>query len=218
MSWVHLAENFAEVKGRIARAAEGAGRDPASVTLIAVSKTFSLDAVRAAYDLGQRHFGESRLQEAQPKIETLPGDIVWHFIGKLQSNKARKVAELFDVIQTLDSDSQLRELGKTTRKFEALIEANLGREQQKSGVLAEGLADFHEKLIQLPPAQFRGLMTIGPAVNDSERMRPIFRELRETNDRLGGQWLSMGMSGDYEVAIQEGATHVRIGTALFGSR
>lgn len=218
MSWAHLEENFAEVNGRIAEVAERSGRDAASVTLIAVSKTFPVDAVRAAYDLGQRHFGESRLQEALPKIEALPGDIVWHFIGRLQSNKARKVAEIFDVIHTLDSDSQLRELSKTSRPFQALIEVNLGRERQKSGVSPEGLADFHEKLIQLQPAQFRGLMTIGPATDDSERMRPIFRELREANNRLGGQWLSMGMSGDYEVAIQEGATHVRIGTALFGSR
>ncbi|AIE86541.1 YggS family pyridoxal phosphate-dependent enzyme [Fimbriimonas ginsengisoli] len=218
MDWRHLSANFAEIYSRIAQAAEAVDRDPASVTLIAVSKTFPVDAIRAAYDLGHRHFGESRLQEALPKIEALPEDIVWHFIGKLQSNKAKRVAQLFDVIHTIESEAQLKEIAKAGRRVDALIEVNVANEAQKSGIFPVALDLLHAKLLDFPQASFRGLMTIGPATDNPEEMRPIFRKLREENARLGGQWLSMGMSGDFEVAIQEGASHVRIGTALFGAR
>jgi pyridoxal phosphate enzyme (YggS family) len=218
MSWEHISRNFREVGEQIERAAESAGRDPASVTLVAVTKTFPVEAVRAAYDLGHRHFGESRLQEAQPKIEALPSDTVWHFIGKLQSNKAKRVAQLFDVIQTLESETQLKEIAKAGRAVEALVEVNVANEAQKSGLPLESLDLFLVKLLDFPQARFRGLMTIGPATDNAEEMRPIFRSLREANARVGGQWLSMGMSGNFEVAIQEGASHVRIGTALFGAR
>lgn len=216
--WSHVSTNLRSIRGRIDRAAESVGRDPASVTLVAVSKTFPADAIRAAYDAGQRHFGESRLQEAQPKIETLPGDVVWHFIGGLQSNKAKKIASLFDVVHTLDNDGQLREIAKGSRTVDALIEVNIAGEAQKSGVSPEGVDLLLAKLLECSRVRFRGLMTIGPATDDPERMRPYFRALREENARLGGQWLSMGMSNDFEVAIQEGSTHVRVGTALFGAR
>lgn len=218
MSWAHVRKNLNEIQDRIHLACDSVGRDPASVTLIAVSKTFPADAIQAAYDLGHRHFGESRLQEAQPKIETLPDDITWHFIGGLQSNKAKKIAQLFNVIHTFDSESQLHEASKANRPIDALIEVNVAEEKQKSGILLKDLDSFHQKLLDFKLIRFRGLMTIGPATENPEQMRPYFRTLREANSRLGGQWLSMGMSGDFEVAIQEGASHIRVGTALFGER
>jgi len=218
MDWQHVEENYREISDRIQTSCESVQRDPNSVTLIAVSKTFPIEAVKAAYDLGHRHFGESRLQEAQPKIENLPDDIVWHFIGGLQSNKAKKVAQLFDAIHTFDSESQLREAAKANHSIDALIEVNVAEEKQKSGILLRDLDSFHQKLLDFKLVRFRGLMTIGPATENPEQMRPYFRALREANSRLGGQWLSMGMSGDFEVAIQEGASHIRIGTALFGER
>lgn len=206
------------MRDRIARACESADRDPASVTLVAVSKTYSSDAIRAAFDLGLRHFGESRLQEAQSKIETLPGEIVWHFIGHLQSNKAKRVGQLFDVVHTLTSEAQVRELGKAGRTVDGLIEVNIAEETQKNGLLLADVDAFRKSLLDCSWIRFRGLMTIGPAVDEAEAMRPYFQALREANLTVGGSWLSMGMSHDFEVAIQEGSTHVRVGTALFGAR
>ncbi|MGV3614928.1 MAG: YggS family pyridoxal phosphate-dependent enzyme [Fimbriimonas sp.] len=214
----NLALNLRAVQDRIARAAEASGRDPASVTLVAVSKTYPVDAIRAAYDLGLRHFGESRLQEAQPKIEILPGDIQWHFIGHLQSNKAKRVGQFFDVVHTLHNEGQLRELAKAGRQVDGLIEVNIAEESQKSGLPLADVAAFRKIVLDYAQVRFRGLMTIGPAVENAEQMRPYFRSLREANQAAGGSWLSMGMSHDFEVAIQEGSTHVRVGTALFGAR
>ncbi len=212
------AENLRAVQQRIAQACNAANRDPATVTLIAVSKTYPAEAIRALYDLGQRHFGESRLQEALPKIETLPHDIVWHFIGRLQSNKARKIAESFDAIHTLESESQLKEIAKSGRVVDGLIEVNLANEAQKGGRLLDDITWFAEKVVQYRNVRFRGLMAIGPAGFSNEALRPLYRGLAEANTRLGGTWLSLGMSGDLEAAIAEGATHVRVGTALFGAR
>jgi len=209
---------LADIHERIARACDAAGRDPAEVTLIAVSKNHPVEALREAYDLGQRHFGESRLQEALPKIAALPDDIVWHFIGRLQSNKARRAAENFQVIHTLESEAQLREIQEAERDIDGLVEINIAEEPQKTGLTPTLVDGFLKMLLQYPHVHFRGLMTVGPALEDAERMRPFFRELRDLNRQAGGQWLSMGMSGDFEVAIQEGATHVRIGTAIFGAR
>jgi pyridoxal phosphate enzyme (YggS family) len=214
----NLALNLQAVQDRIARAAETSGRDPASVTLVAVSKTYPVDAIRAAYDLGVRHFGESRLQEAQPKIEILPGDITWHFIGHLQSNKAKRVGQLFDVVHTLHNEGQLRELAKAGRQVDGLIEVNIAEESQKTGLPLSDVDAFRKNVLDCSQVRFRGLMTIGPAVENAEQMRPYFRSLREANTAVGGDWLSMGMSHDFEVAIQEGSTHVRVGTALFGAR
>ena len=212
------AERLATVRERIARACDAADRDPAGVTLVAVSKTYPAEDVRALYDLGQREFGESRLQEALPKLDALPDDIVWHFIGRLQSNKARRVAERFDVLHTLESEGQLREIGKADRVVDGFVEANLANESTKGGVSPEFLASFVEKVVQCPHVRFVGLMAIGPAGSSDEALRPLYRGLAETNARLGGRRLSLGMSGDLEAAIAEGATHVRVGTALFGAR
>ena len=212
------AEQLRVVHGRIARACEAAGRDPAGVTLIAVSKTYPLDDLKAMYDLGQRHFGESRLQEALPKVEGMPDDATWHFIGRLQSNKARRAASVFDVLHTLESEGQLREVEKAGRAVDGLIEVNLANETQKGGVPMDFAAALAEKVVQSTYVRFRGLMAIGPVGLPDEALRPLYRGLAEASARLGGDWLSLGMSGDLEAAIAEGATHVRVGTALFGAR
>lgn len=205
------------IQDRIERACETVGRDPALVTLIAVSKTHPADSIRAMYDLGHRVFGESRLQEAIPKIEALPGDIEWHFIGKLQSNKAKKATEYFRAILTIESESQLKELAKG-RPIDGLVEVNIGEEPQKSGIAPEMLDDFLKIVLQYDQVKFRGLMAIGPAHPNAEAMRPYFQRMFRLNERVQGEWLSIGMSQDFDVAIQEGATHVRIGSALFGGR
>jgi pyridoxal phosphate enzyme (YggS family) len=213
-----IAENLAWVNGRIEEACARSGRNLSEITLIAVSKTVDVDRIKRAYDLGVRHFGENRLQEAIPKIEALPTDIVWHFIGKLQSNKAKKATELFSVLHTIESTSQLREIEKVGRVVDALIEVNAAKEQQKAGIFAEGLDDLVPSVLNCKGVRFRGLMTVGPMHPDPEMSRPIFRRMAELGRRFGAEWLSMGMSADLEVAIQEGSTHLRIGTALFGER
>jgi len=210
--------NLLRIKDEIERSAAIVGRDPASVTLIAVSKQQSIEAIRRLYDSGQRHFGESRLQEALPKIEALPPDIHWHFIGKLQSNKVRRTAELFGLIHTLETQSQLREFAKLSFGCDALIEVNIAKEPQKSGIFPEALDEYLQEVLNCPRIHFRGLMVIGPDVDDPEASRPYFRELKSLGDQIGAEAISMGMSRDFGVAIQEGATHVRVGTALFGGR
>ena len=192
---------------------------PPHVSLIAVSKTVSISDIQAAYDAGQRDFGESRVQEALPKIEVLPKDITWHFIGKLQSNKVKQVAEHFQVIHTLESESQLRELAKIDHDMDCLIEVNIAEEPQKSGILPESLDRFIQSVIECKHVRLKGLMTVGPAHRNAEDMRPYFNRLREMSRKLGEDaWLSMGMSNDFEVAIQEGSTHIRVGSAIFGAR
>ena len=213
-----IKDRYQAIQDEIARNCSLVSRDPASVTLIAVSKTQSIDNVRKLYDLGHREFGESRLQELIPKAEVLPKDINWHFIGKLQSNKIRKAAELCQAIHTIESDSQIREFCKFSKLIDVLIEVNIANEEQKSGILTKNLDVFHQSVIQSNLAEFRGLMTIGPIVREAEDSRPFFAEMRRLNEQVGGQWLSMGMSRDFGVAIQEGATHIRVGTSLFGER
>ncbi|MBX3112360.1 MAG: YggS family pyridoxal phosphate-dependent enzyme [Fimbriimonadaceae bacterium] len=213
-----LAGRLKAVKDRIARACDVCGRDPASVTLVAVSKTVGVEAVLAAYDLGVRDFGESRWQEAQTKVHVVPTDARWHFIGRLQSNKTQAVAGSFDVLHTLENDRQLEQLDHASRVVDGLVQVNLGREPQKSGVFSEDLDDMVRRVSKHRQVRFRGLMTIGPAEASPEETRRLFRDLAEMNHRLGGEWLSMGMSHDLESAVQEGSTHVRIGTALFGGR
>jgi len=213
-----IAANLEAINKRIERACDAARRDPNEVTLIAVTKTVGVDDVRAAYDLGLRNFGESRLQESLPKLAALPPDVVWHFIGRLQSNKARKAAENFSCVHTLENEAQLREIDKARQKIDVLVEINIGDEPQKSGIQAKMLDEFVQTVAQYKMVRFRGLMTVGPAILNAELMRPYFQRMRELRESVGGEWLSMGMSQDFEVAIQEGATHVRIGTALFGER
>jgi len=203
---------------RIARASESARRDPNDVTLVAVSKTYGVDAIRELYDLGQRDFGESRIQEALPKIDALPDDIRWHMIGKLQTNKAKRAAQSFHAIHTLEKAGQLSEIAKVDRVVEGFIEVNLAEETQKAGLFASSLDDFHQIVLNCHQVHFLGLMTVGPLDASLEETRTLFARLRELNERLGGTGLSMGMSRDFEVAIQEGATHIRVGSALFGER
>jgi pyridoxal phosphate enzyme (YggS family) len=213
-----IPDNLRQVKERIAAACDCAGRDPQTVTLIAVTKTVHPDHIKQAYDQGHRHFGENRLQEAIPKIEALPSDITWHYIGKLQSNKAKRAAQYFPVIHTLETEAQLKEIEKQSNQASGLIELNLSSEPQKSGISVKMLDDFHTAVLECNHVRFRGLMTVGPNLEDPEGMRPYFKELRRLGEQVGAEWLSMGMSGDFEVAIQEGATHVRVGSAIFGSR
>ncbi len=213
-----MKDRYTEINDRIKRACESVQRDPATVTLIAISKTHSIEKIQSLYDLGHRVFGESKLQEVEPKILALPKEIDWHFVGTLQSNKAKKISNLFSTIHTLTGYSQLKEIQKAERSVNGFIEVNIAAEPQKAGILAVDLDGLHKNLIEYVRFQFLGLMTIGPVVMNPEDSRIYFRELRSLNERLGGKFLSMGMSHDFEVAIQEGATHVRVGTALFGDR
>ncbi len=206
------------IKHEIARACLSCGRDPSSVTLIAVSKTVSVEDIQTAYDLGIRHFGESRFQEALPKIQVLPKDIIWHFIGHLQSNKAKKIATHFDVIHTVSAPHQLVEIDKSGKQIDILIEVNIAKETQKSGVFPENIDRIIEVLPSYKNVCYRGLMTVGPLTHDPELSRSYFRALKELGESRNATWLSMGMSADFDVAIQEGATHIRVGSALFGNR
>jgi hypothetical protein len=188
------------------------------VQIVAVTKTVPTEVVQEAYSLGLRHFGESRLQEALPKIEAMPDDVVWHFVGRLQSNKAKRAAQHFHVVHTLESLDQLREIAKAGRQIDGLVEVNLGEEPQKAGLAPKDLDKFISEVANCKEVRFRGLMAIGPLASVPELSRPDFRALASLGKEVGAEWLSMGMSGDFDVAIQEGATHVRIGTALFGER
>jgi pyridoxal phosphate enzyme (YggS family) len=212
-----LSRNIETIRNRIAKACQSAGRRD-DVTLIAVTKTVPIELIQLAYELGMQTFGESRLQEAEPKVASLPHDIEWHFIGHLQSNKAKRVAELFSAIHTLRSEEQLKAIAKQSREVQGLIEVNIAEEPQKSGISLSEVANYCKRVIEYDQVHLRGLMTIGPNLGDAEAMRPFFRRMREANEAIDGTWLSMGMSNDFEVAIQEGATHVRVGSAIFGAR
>jgi hypothetical protein len=225
-----LPGNLERVRERIARAAERAGRRAEEITLIAVSKTFPADAIRAAYDAGLRSFGENRVREfeaKQPKLADLT-DATWHLIGHLQSNKVRRAAHLFNHVDSIDSLALAQKLDSAvapeSKRLSVLIEVHLGGEETKSGVAEGDLRLLAEGVEKLPHLELRGLMTIPPYCDDPEAPRPYFRKLRdlrnEISRRLGRALpaLSMGMSHDFEVAIEEGASEIRIGTALFGQR
>jgi pyridoxal phosphate enzyme (YggS family) len=229
-----IAENIGMVRERIAAAARRCGRDPDDITLMGVSKTFPIESVREAYAAGLRVFGENRVQEFTGKADAVRdlGDAKWHMIGHLQTNKAAKAVELFDAVDSVDSvrmADKLNAAAQTAGKILAvLIEINVGGEQAKSGV-APGLDEL-EKILQGAPQwaslKIQGLMTVPPYSEDPEGSRGYFRQLRGTRDRIalralprvGTDVLSMGMSHDFEVAIEEGATCVRVGTAIFGKR
>ena len=213
-----MIDRYQEIQRRIADACASVGRDPSSVTLIAVSKTYPASAIQELYDLGHRDFGESRLQELIPKWEELPKDIRWHFIGKLQSNKTKRAAEISHAIHTIETTSQLKELNKSKDNVNVFIEVNIAEEEQKSGILQKSLDTFTQDVIRCEQANLSGLMTIGPVVKDPEQSRPYFKKLRQLGESIGTKNLSMGMSLDFEVGIQEGATHIRVGTLLFGAR
>ena len=222
---------LAEVRARIDAAARGAGRDPSSVRLVAVSKTFPIDAVREAYAAGQRDFGENRVQEALDKIAASPDlDLRWHLLGHLQTNKARKAAPAFAMIQSLDSVELLRKLdaaaAESGRSPELLVQVDLAGEATKYGARPEEVPAIFDAASRCTAAKVVGVMTLPPIPDNPEDARPWFRQLQD----LRQTWLnagvppamlrevSMGMSGDFEVAVQEGATIVRVGTAIFGGR
>ncbi len=223
-----LEENLARVQERIAAACGRAGRDPATVTLLAVSKNHPAATVSEAVSLGISLFGENRIQEARVKIPASSGRARWHFIGHLQSNKAREAVGLFEMIESLDSLGLAGELQKQAEKqartIRVLAEINVAGESSKFGWNPSRFLEELAALNAFPRLELNGLMTVAPYSTDPERARPVFRRLRELRDeasaRLGGPLpvLSMGMSGDLEVAIEEGATLVRVGTALFGAR
>jgi pyridoxal phosphate enzyme (YggS family) len=229
-----IAQNAAEVRQRITYAARSAGRDPEEITLMAVSKTFPPEIIREAYDAGLRVFGENRVQEFTGKAATLRDlhEAEWHMIGHLQSNKAAHAAETFAAIDSLDSLRLAEKLNafaeKLGKKLGVLIEINAGGESAKSG-LSPDSKELEELLVAAPKfeqLEFRGLMTIPPFAEDAREARPYFRQLRALRDQIAARHLpairmdvlSMGMSHDFEIAIEEGSTCVRVGTAIFGHR
>ncbi|MGD0792049.1 MAG: YggS family pyridoxal phosphate-dependent enzyme [Terriglobales bacterium] len=229
-----IAENIAQVRERIAAAARRAGRNLDDITLMAVSKTFPAERIREAYAAGLRVFGENRVQEFAGKADALRDlrDAEWHLIGHLQTNKAAKAAELFDAVDSVDSARMAEKLNafadSASKTLSVLIEINVGGEKAKSGVAPD--SDELEQILQGAPRwghlKICGLMTVPPYTEDPEGARPYFRQLRQIRDSIaarelptiGTAVLSMGMSHDFEVAIEEGATCVRVGTAIFGER
>jgi len=229
--------NLAEIRGHVARAAGRAGRAAEDVTIIGVSKTFPAEAIRAAYSFGLRDFGENRVQEFEGKHPMLDElDASWHLIGHLQSNKVRRAVQLFGAVDSVDSLSLAEKLNSICAELAAghpgrltvLMEVRLAPEDSKNGVLPEDLPALVEAVLDLSHLEIRGLMAIPPFFEDTERVRPYFKKLRELRDDMRARFvpgdspllreLSMGMSHDFEIAIEEGATQIRVGTALFGSR
>ncbi len=224
-----LAQNLEAVLRRIEDAAKAAGREPNAVRLVAVSKTKPTQAVLEALDAGQTLFGENYIQESQTKIPEVGPGPIWHFIGHLQSNKAKLAVQLFDVVQTVDRvkiagalSRHAEEQGKT---LGVLLQVNVGQEPQKAGSTEADAPALAQAVAELPGLKLMGLMTMPPFFDDPERARPHFAALRELAQRMARDLptgtvdeLSMGMSGDFEAAIAEGATLVRVGTAIFGGR
>jgi PLP dependent protein len=214
--------NLEAVHERVARACERAGRRPDDVLLIAVSKTVEIERIRLAVTAGVRALGENRVQEAKEKVAGLGRPVPWHLIGSLQTNKARDAVELFDWIHSVDREELARELDRRAhqreRRVKILVQVNVGEEPQKGGVHPAELKGLLESLTALPNLEVRGLMCIPPAAETADASRPWFKRLRELRDAAGLEHCSMGMSGDFEVAIEEGATMVRVGTAIFGPR
>jgi len=231
MTQTTIQQNLFRLQEQIARAASRAGRGAEEVTLIGVSKTHPAHAIQEAFDAGLRHFGENRVQEWEGKrsdIANLPA--TWHLIGHLQSNKAAKAAHLFHSVDAVDDFAMAQKLDRARAELSAaqrlrvLLEVHIGGEDSKSGVSEEALPDLAGEVVALQRLELAGLMCIPPFLEDPERVRPFFARLRQLRDqlelRLGRKLpvLSMGMSHDFEVAILEGATEVRVGTALFGTR
>jgi pyridoxal phosphate enzyme (YggS family) len=215
-----LRGNLEQVRSRIAVAAMRAGRDPSAITLVAVTKVFPASAIQEAYALGLRDFGENYLQEFEgkyPAVQDLAG-ARFHLIGHLQSNKAKRAVELFQVIETVDTEKLARRLDAVGKPLEVMLEVKLSPEESKSGAEPAALAGLIAAVRSCANLGLRGLMTMPPWSDDPELSRPYFRRLRELGSEHGLAQLSMGMSHDLEVAIEEGSTHVRVGTGLFGKR
>lgn len=223
-----VSKNLTEIKSRIVQACEKVGRNADEVKLIAVSKTWPAEHVQKAVDAGHRVFGENKLQEGQEKIPVLADDLEWHFIGGLQRNKVRKVLSIFHVVHSVDSlklanhtNYVAAEMGIIPRIF---LQVNIGDEESKGGFGVEELEGCFLEFLQLEHLNIVGLMCIPPAVENPEDARVWFRKVAELRDLLENKYhcklpsLSMGMSGDFDVAIEEGATHVRVGTSIFGTR
>jgi hypothetical protein len=215
-------DNLERIRSAIAAAAAKAGRAADEVSLLAVTKNFDVPALELACRSGLRLFGENRVQEAQYKMPQLPGDISWRLIGHLQTNKAGLAARLFDAVDSVDSEKLLaaldRHADEAGKRLEIMLEVNIADEPQKSGVAIRDLPALADAARASRNLDLTGLLCIPPAVEDPEEVRPYFARLRELAEELSLPKLSMGMSGDYAVAVEEGATMVRIGTALFGHR
>jgi pyridoxal phosphate enzyme (YggS family) len=222
LSEADIKSNLESLEKRIARACLKARRTPSEVTLIAVTKTVDPASIEFAHNLGLRHFGENRVQEAEVKIKALSQlrpHPTWHMIGHLQSNKIKPALELFDTIQSVDSLKLALAISQRShKKFPILLQVNVAAEATKSGFSVDELRPAWETISLLPGIEVRGLMTIGPLVEDVEKVRPVFRKLREMRDSLRLEHLSMGMTDDFEIAIEEGATMIRVGRAIFGER
>ncbi len=217
-----IGANIEEVKERIARACQRVGRSPNEVTIVAVTKMVEPSAIATAFKLGIRHFGENRVQEAVEKIgqlSQLEPRPIWHMVGHLQSNKAKVAVELFDIIHSIDSVRLAEVISRRTQRTKpVLLEVNVSGEASKNGFPLAEVEPALEEIARLPSLEVKGLMTIAPMASDAEQVRPVFRELRSLRDSLGLEHLSMGMTDDFEVAVEEGATLVRIGRAIFGER
>ena len=226
-----IAQNFLQINNRIRTACARVGRDTAGVTLIGVTKMVPLERIREGVEAGIRFLGENYVQEASKKVQALSDlPVSWHFIGHLQSNKVKVVLEAFDLIHSVDRESLAQELDRQAHKrgkrIPVLLQVNTGQEESKSGLPPAELLPFFERLSAWDGLDVRGLMALPPYYDDPEEVRPHFRTMRELLDRLRERTanperlseLSMGMSHDFEVAIEEGATMIRIGTALFGTR
>lgn len=219
-----IKERLAGVIDRIQEACLRVGREPAEVQLVAVTKTLSSDTVRAGLDAGLKIFGENYIQEARTKIEEIGPSATWHFIGHLQTNKAKYAVKLFNMIQTVDSIKLANELNKRAknidRRIPILVQVNISEEESKSGVDKAHTADLVAELDELPNLEVRGLMTMPPFFDQPDKARPYFTALRKLKESISPSLteLSMGMSDDFEVAVEEGATIVRVGTAIFGPR
>lgn len=222
-----LQDRLLRIRDAIRTASAVADRDPGAITVVAVSKTVDRDSMLAAYDLGLRHFGENRVQEARAKIsDPMPADCTLHLIGQLQTNKAGHAVELFQVIESVDRPSLIVELEKQAARRQlrlpVLLQVNIAAESRKAGCEPADAQNLAESIVRSSHLALHGLMTMAPLVDDAEQVRPVFRGLRELRDRLQQKTglalatLSMGMSNDYPVAIQEGATQIRIGRAIFG--
>jgi len=220
--------NLELVRGRVADAARRSGRNPDDVTLVAVSKAHSPETILEAVQAGQSVLGENRVQEARAKIPLLPSRVRWHFLGHLQSNKVRQALPCFERLHSIDSVALARDVNRVAAELglfpKVLLEVNVAGEGSKFGFKPEALRASMDDLLQLDRIALDGLMTIPPFAPEAESSRPYFAALRECRDRLVEEFraglpeLSMGMSGDFEVAIEEGATMVRVGTAIFGTR
>jgi PLP dependent protein len=214
--------NLEKVGQRLAVACQRAGRASSEVTLIAVSKTVGAPEMLEAYHFGIRHFGENRVQEAEmkwPMLGLLEPAPVRHLIGHLQSNKIKAALKNFDIIHSIDSVTLAESINRRiVRRFPILMEINVSGEASKSGFKVDEIEQAHEKIQALKNLEVKGLMTVAPACSKPEEVRPIFRRLRQLRDKIGVLELSMGMTDDFEVAIEEGATMIRVGRAIFGER